>query len=81
MKVFYEKKIGDQIIDAKCRADMKNRVINYILLSKSEAISLANEFPHLPCRSRPIPTWREVHNSQYYGIKLKLEGEEDETSN
>ena len=75
MKVVYEKSISSRIIEYKHKAKAENKTIEHIILSDKEAILLYDGL------NRWGSTWledeakvKELHNSNIYGITLKVEG-------
>jgi hypothetical protein len=77
MKVVYKQSIIDQIRIAKYKSDVDNKPIDYIEVTKGEAMELKTH-----CRdtfglhSQYGPA--AMHNKQFMGITIKVEGCKDE---
>lgn len=84
MKVVYEKAITEKIATSLCEAEKEKLKIEYLILTKKEAIELYDALsPKLyPTFYSEFYRWKfcgedkakYIHDSSYLGVKLKVEG-------
>ena len=79
MKTVYKKFIEEKILDAQKEAHVLNKDIDFILLTRGEALELYGRYfidiscPYTFGKSDESKA-SEVHNGEFYGVKLKVEG-------
>lgn len=76
MKVIYKRPITQIIIEKKYEAAEKNKVIDYIEVTKDEAVELYDDLNNCGVLGSLLNSAKiyTIHNCTVYDIKIKVEG-------